>query len=227
MHFVTFALCLICILSYLHFVSLHYVSFVFFLHLQYDSFASCLSCISSCLHFVIFTLCRFCILSNLHFVLFLNFVWIPHTVVDFAFVTNVLCLICNLSYLHFFITLCLISISACLPFVPFAFCCNCILSYLNCVGFAFCHLFIFCLFAIVKVVFWLDTDLNCLKPTHNCNLRYHFNLIAKATTCYEFAFNLNEMFHSSECRNADLEGSFELIPSLQTYNFTLTRIKEG
>ena len=67
LYFVTFALCLICILSYLHLVR----------------FAFCFICILSYLHFVIFAICRFCILSDLHFVVFLHFVCLHF--VKFAF----------------------------------------------------------------------------------------------------------------------------------------------
>ena len=58
LYFVTFALCLICILSYLHLVR----------------FAFCFIYILSYLHFGIFAICRFCIFSDLHFVIFLQFI---------------------------------------------------------------------------------------------------------------------------------------------------------
>ena len=64
LHYVSFAFCPICILSYLHFAIFAFCFIALF------SFAFCCICIISHLHFVLFAFCHVCILLHLHFVVF-------------------------------------------------------------------------------------------------------------------------------------------------------------
>ena len=88
MHYVSFAFCLICILSHLHFVTFVFCLICVLLQLHYVLFAFCYICNLTHLHFVTFAFCRVGILSGLHFVCFWRFVL-------FAF-----CQICILTWIH-------------------------------------------------------------------------------------------------------------------------------